>query len=165
MYIALVYGLLYTWSEGLPILFTENYGFSLRHEGVALLGILYIEPQFNEDGQLKPDDRVALYAHLCVLLFNSVMNYLSDAFPDKAASISAGNVFLKRGIVVESPLFATAMYESRASSTLACISVAILPVPFMHNSWRVVEAQEQARETWPVNDAETWEYIRPWRMP
>ncbi|KAF4342725.1 Caffeine resistance 5 [Fusarium beomiforme] len=74
LYIALIYGLLYIWFESFPIVFREIYGFSLGIQGLAFLGILiavfivlppfiwyqhkYIEPKFNEDGELKPEWRL-----------------------------------------------------------------------------------------------------------
>lgn len=145
MYIALIYGLLYIWFESFPIVFVEIYGFSLGLEGVAFLGILigtfivfppfawyqhkYIEPKFNENGELTPEWRLppsfvgAFCIPICLfwfgwssrpdihwimpiigsawfsvgafLLFNSVLNYLSDAYPEYAASVLAGNDFMR----------------------------------------------------------------------
>ncbi|KAI1344804.1 MFS transporter [Xylariaceae sp. FL0016] len=185
LYIALVYGLLYIWFESFPIVFTEIYGFSLGLEGVSFLGILvgvfvvlppfcwyqyrYIEPKFNENGELKPEWRLppsfvgAFAIPICLfwfgwssrpdihwivpiigtgwfsigafLLFNSVMNYLSDAYPDYVASVLAGNDFLRSAVGAGFPLFATAMYNNLgvnwASSTLAFISIAFIPIPFV----------------------------------
>ncbi|KAH9892942.1 MFS transporter [Xylariomycetidae sp. FL2044] len=185
LYIALVYGLLYIWFESFPIVFTGIYGFSLGLEGLAFLGILvgvfvvlppfvwyqhrYIEPKFNENGELKPEWRLppsfvgAFAIPICLfwfgwssrpdvhwivpivgtawfsigtfLLFNTIMNYLSDAYPDYVASILAGNDFLRSALGAGFPLFAHAMYERLgvdwASSTLAFISVAFIPIPFV----------------------------------
>ncbi|KAH7018044.1 MFS transporter [Microdochium trichocladiopsis] len=185
LYIALIYGLLYIWFESFPIVFTGIYGFSLGLEGVAFLGILvgvlvvfpffwwynkaYTEPNFNENGELKPELRLppsfvgAFAIPICLfwfgwssrpdihwimpiigtawfsigafLLFNSVMNYLSDAYPESVASILAGNDFLRSALGAGFPLFARAMYErlgvAWASSTLAFISVAFIPIPFI----------------------------------
>ena len=74
MYIALVYGLLYIWFESFPIVFVGIYGFNLGTQGLAFLGILigafivmppfflwthrYLEPQFNENGELHPELRL-----------------------------------------------------------------------------------------------------------
>ncbi|EXJ94135.1 hypothetical protein A1O1_02528 [Capronia coronata CBS 617.96] len=74
MYIALIYGILYIWFESFPIVFTGIYGFSLGLEGTAFLGIFvgvlitlppfvwyqmkYIEPKFNEKGELQPEWRL-----------------------------------------------------------------------------------------------------------
>ncbi|KAK8050322.1 hypothetical protein PG994_012052 [Apiospora phragmitis] len=185
LYIALVYGLLYIWFESFPIVFTEIYGFSLGKEGLAFIGILvgvfvvlppfvwyqhkYIEPKFNENGELKPEWRLppacvgSLAIPICLfwfgwtsrpdihwivpiigtawfsigtfLLFNCVMNYLSDAYPEYIASVLAGNDLLRSGFGAGFPLFATAMYEylgvDWASSTLAFISIAFIPIPFL----------------------------------
>ncbi|KAK8055208.1 hypothetical protein PG993_000435 [Apiospora rasikravindrae] len=184
LYIALIYGLLYIWFESFPIVFTEIYGFSLGKEGLAFIGILvgvfvvlppfawyhnkYIEPKFNDKGELKPEWRLppafigSLTIPICLfwfgwtsrpeihwivpiigtawfsigtfLLFNCVMNYLSDAYPEYIASVLAGNDLLRSGFGAGFPLFARAMYDylgvAWASSTLAFISVAFIPIPF-----------------------------------
>lgn len=145
LYIALIYGLLYIWFESFPIVFVEIYGFSLGKEGLSFLGILigvfvvlppfiwyqhkYIEPKFNENGEITPEWRLppsfvgAFAIPICLfwfgwsarpdihwimpiigsawfslgafLLFNSVLNYLGDAYPDYAASVLAGNDFFR----------------------------------------------------------------------
>ncbi|KAK6087022.1 multidrug resistance protein [Seiridium cupressi] len=149
LYIALIYGLLYIWFESFPIVFEGIYGFSLGIEGLAFLGILigvfvvlppfvwyqhkYIEPKFNENGELKPEWRLppsfvgAFAIPICLfwfgwssrpdihwivpiigtawfsigafLLFNTVMNYLSDAYPAHVASVLAGNDLLRSMVV------------------------------------------------------------------
>ena len=85
LYIALIYGLLYVWFESFPIVFRGVYGFSLELEGVAFVGILigaaiaippffwylykYVEPQFNSNGELKPEIRlqaVSITSSACV---------------------------------------------------------------------------------------------------
>jgi MFS transporter, DHA1 family, multidrug resistance protein len=74
MYIALIYGLLYIWFESFPIVFIGIYGFSLGTLGLAFLGLLvgslivlppffwwvdkYLEPRFNENGELHPELRM-----------------------------------------------------------------------------------------------------------
>ncbi|SLM36536.1 multidrug resistance protein [Lasallia pustulata] len=74
LYIALIYGLLYIWFESFPIVFEGIYGFNLGQEGLAFIGLLvgafvaippffwylhkYTEPKFNEDGELKPEERL-----------------------------------------------------------------------------------------------------------
>ena len=69
------------------------------------------------------------------LLFNSVLNYLSDAYPKYAASILAGNDFIRSSFGAAFPLFGSAMYKNLgvgwASSTLAFISIAFIPIPFV----------------------------------
>ena len=71
---ALVYALLYLWFESFPIVFLGIYHFSLGTQGLAFLGILigsfitippyfwychrYIEPQYNGNGEIKPEYRV-----------------------------------------------------------------------------------------------------------
>jgi MFS transporter, DHA1 family, multidrug resistance protein len=74
MYIALIYGVLYIWFESFPIVFVGIYGFSLGTSGLAFLGLLvgslivlppffwwvnkYLEPRFNENGELHPELRM-----------------------------------------------------------------------------------------------------------
>ncbi|EXJ68716.1 uncharacterized protein A1O5_08510 [Cladophialophora psammophila CBS 110553] len=184
MYIALIYGLLYIWFESFPIVFSGIYGFSLGLEGTAFLGILigvlitlppfiwyqrkYIEPKFNEEGELRPEWRLppafvgAFAIPICLfwfgwsarpdihwimpiigtawfsvgafLLFNSVLNYLADAYPAYAASVLAGNDFFRSSFGAAFPLFATAMYENLgvgwASSTLGFLAITFIPIPF-----------------------------------
>lgn len=69
------------------------------------------------------------------LLFNGVLNYLPDAYPAYAASVLAGNDFFRSSFGAGFPLFATAMYQKLgidwASSTLAFISIAFIPIPFV----------------------------------
>ena len=69
------------------------------------------------------------------LLFNSVLNYLPDAYPEYAASVLAGNDFMRSSFGAGFPLFATAMYENLgvgwASSTLGFLSIAFIPIPFV----------------------------------
>ena len=69
------------------------------------------------------------------LLFNCVLNYLPDAYPEYAASVLAGNDFMRSSFGAGFPLFATAMYDnlgvSWASSTLAFLSIAFIPIPFV----------------------------------
>lgn len=74
LYIALIYGLLYIWFESFPIVFMGIHGFTLGQLGLAYLGILagvvvivppffwwlhkYLEPQFDEHGELVPEERL-----------------------------------------------------------------------------------------------------------
>lgn len=185
LYIALIYGLLYIWFESFPIVFVGIYGFSLGKEGLAFLGILvgaliamplfswytykYTEPQFNANGELKPEKRLppamigAFFIPICLFwfgwsarpsihwimpiigsgffsigtffLFNSVLGYLPDAYPDYVASVLAGNDFMRSSFGAGFPLFAGAMYNKLgvgwASSLLAFLSIAFIPIPFV----------------------------------
>nr|POE47527.1 caffeine resistance protein 5 [Quercus suber] len=69
------------------------------------------------------------------LLFNSILNYLPDAYPEYAASVLAGNDLMRSSFGAGFPLFANAMYVNLgvawASSTLAFISLAFIPIPFV----------------------------------
>ncbi|CAG8957558.1 hypothetical protein HYFRA_00010424 [Hymenoscyphus fraxineus] len=201
LYIALIYGLLYIWFESFAIVFIEVYGFNLGEEGLSFLGIfigalvvippffLYLhriqEPQFNENGELKPEKRLppAFVGAFCIpiclfwfgwtsqpqihwivpiigsgffstgafLLFNSVLNYLGDAYPDYAASVFAGNDFLRSSFGAGFPLFANAMYRrlgtAWASSLLGFLSIAFIPIPFVLYFYgeRIRKASKRAR--------------------
>lgn len=184
LYIALIYGLLYVWFESFAIVFEGIYGFNLGEEGLSFLGIfiggllvlppycLYLykvqEPQFNENGELKPEKRLppafvgSFAVPICMfwfgwtsrpsvpwivpiigsgfftvgafLLFNSVLNYLGDAYPNDAASVYAGNDFFRSSFGAGFPLFANAMFTKLgvdwASSLLGFLSIAFIPIPF-----------------------------------
>jgi len=69
------------------------------------------------------------------LLFNSVLNYLGDAYPKYAASVLAGNDFIRSSFGAGFPLFATAMYNKLgvawATSLLGFLAIAFLPIPFV----------------------------------
>jgi DHA1 family multidrug resistance protein-like MFS transporter len=69
------------------------------------------------------------------LLFNSVLNYLSDTYPEYAASVLAGNDLFRSSFGAGFPLFASAMYKNLgvawASSTLAFLGIAFIPIPFI----------------------------------
>ncbi|KZL78362.1 multidrug resistance protein [Colletotrichum incanum] len=68
-------------------------------------------------------------------LFNSVLNYLPDAYPAYAASVLAGNDLFRSAFGAGFPLFATAMYEklgvSWASSLLGFLAIVFIPIPFV----------------------------------
>jgi MFS transporter, DHA1 family, multidrug resistance protein len=69
------------------------------------------------------------------LLFNCVLNYLGDAYPDYAASVLAGNDLFRSAFGAGFPLFATAMYKKLgvgwASSLLGFLAIAFIPIPFL----------------------------------
>ncbi|KAF2169980.1 hypothetical protein M409DRAFT_19596 [Zasmidium cellare ATCC 36951] len=68
-------------------------------------------------------------------LFNSILSYLPDAYPNHAPSVFAGNDLFRSSFGAPFPLFAGAMYDQLgvawASSTLAFISIAFIPIPFV----------------------------------
>lgn len=68
-------------------------------------------------------------------LFNSVLGYLPDAYPDYVASVLAGNDFMRSSFGAGFPLFASAMYNKLgvgwASSLLAFLSITFIPIPFI----------------------------------
>ena len=69
------------------------------------------------------------------LLFNSVLNYLGDAYPKYAASVYAGNDLMRSAFGASFPLFATAMFHKLGidwgSTLLAFLSMAFLPIPWI----------------------------------
>lgn len=69
-----------------------------------------------------------------VLLFNSVLNYLPDAYPQHAASVLAGNDLMRSSFGAGFPLFATQMYNRLgvdwASSLLGFLALVFVPIPF-----------------------------------
>lgn len=91
LYIALIYALLYLWFESFPIVFIGIYKFTGGTVGLAFLGILigafitippffwyihkYMEPQFNENGEIKPELRLvpafvgAFFIPVCLFWF------------------------------------------------------------------------------------------------
>ncbi|CBX92571.1 hypothetical protein IAQ61_006040 [Plenodomus lingam] len=72
-------------------------------------------------------------------LFNAVLPYLSDAYPDSVASVLAGNDLMRSAFGAGFPLFAGAMYKNLgidwASSTLAFLGIAFIPIPFALYKW------------------------------
>ena len=129
----------------------------------------YLEPRFDENGNIQPEKRLtsAFVGAFCIpiclfwfgwsarpsvhwivpiigsgwfsigafLLFNAVLNYLPDAYPEYAASVLAGNDLFRSSFGAGFPLFASAMYNNLgvgwASSTLAFLSIAFIPIPFV----------------------------------
>ncbi|KAH8434334.1 MFS transporter [Aspergillus melleus] len=69
------------------------------------------------------------------ILFNCVLNYLPDAYPNYAASVLAGNDLFRSAFGAGFPLFASAMYNHLgvgwASSTLAFLSIVFIPIPLV----------------------------------
>ncbi|KAF1837560.1 MFS general substrate transporter [Decorospora gaudefroyi] len=72
-------------------------------------------------------------------LFQAVLPYLSDAYPTSVASVLAGNDLMRSSFGAGFPLFANAMFKNLgiawASSTLAFLGVAFIPIPFALYKW------------------------------
>ncbi|KAI9039817.1 MFS transporter [Aspergillus affinis] len=70
-----------------------------------------------------------------VLIFNSIFCYQAHAYPRYAASVLAGNDFLRSSFGAGFPLFATAMFHNLgigwACTLLACLCVLFVPYPFL----------------------------------
>lgn len=64
-----------------------------------------------------------------------MLNYLSDAYPEYAASVLAGNDLFRSSFGAGFPLFARQMYTKLgiggASSLLGGLSVLFIPIPFV----------------------------------
>lgn len=102
LYIALIYGLLYVWFESFPIVFVGIYGFNLGELGLAFLGIFfgavivipffffylrkYVEPRFDENGEIKPELRLpaAMFGSFLVPICLRKCSLKSNPFPNHA---------------------------------------------------------------------------------
>ncbi|KAH9026593.1 putative caffeine resistance protein 5 [Lactarius pseudohatsudake] len=77
----------------------------------------------------------SLFGMAALLLFNAVLNYLADAYPTYAASVLAGNDFIRSMFGAAFPLFADAMYRNLgvgwASTLLALLACAFIPIPIL----------------------------------
>ncbi|KAL8681112.1 MAG: hypothetical protein Q9186_002764 [Xanthomendoza sp. 1 TL-2023] len=105
--------------------------FLLNLYTALVYGLLYI---WFESFPIVFADGSSCFAIGNFLLFNSVFNYLGDAYPNYAASVLAGNDFMRSAFAAGFPLFATAMYKNEgigwASSILGCLAIAFIPIPF-----------------------------------
>ncbi|THX26755.1 putative caffeine resistance protein 5 [Aureobasidium pullulans] len=105
----------------------------------------------------------AFFSMGSVLLFNSVLNYLPDAYPEYAASVLAGNDFMRSAFGAGFPLFARAMYNDLgvnwASSTLGFLAIAFIPIPFaLHfygETLREKYSKHARKDIW-IDDDVTW---------
>jgi len=77
----------------------------------------------------------AFFGIAAFTLFNAVLPYLSDAYPDNVASVLAGNDLMRSAFGAGFPLFANAMYKrlgiNWASSLLGFLGIAFIPIPFL----------------------------------
>jgi DHA1 family multidrug resistance protein-like MFS transporter len=69
------------------------------------------------------------------LIFNSIFTYEAHAYPKYAASVLAGNDFMRSSFGAAFPVFATAMFHNLgvgwACTLLGCLSVLFVPYPFV----------------------------------
>ncbi|THX81932.1 putative caffeine resistance protein 5 [Aureobasidium pullulans] len=105
----------------------------------------------------------AFFSMGSVLLFNSVLNYLPDAYPEYAASVLAGNDFMRSAFGAGFPLFARAMYNDLgvnwASSTLGFLAIAFIPIPFalyFYGETLREKYSKHARKDIQIDDDVTW---------
>ncbi|KAH9976873.1 MFS transporter [Lactifluus volemus] len=93
----------------------------------------------------------SLFSISALLLFNTVLNYLADAYPTYAASVLAGNDFIRSMFGAGFPLFAGAMYHNLgvgwASTLLALLACAFIPIPILLYKYgeRIRMASKRAR--------------------
>ena len=95
----------------------------------------------------------ALHSHVTDLCRhqNAVLNYLADAYPTYAASVLAGNDFIRSMFGAGFPLFAGAMYRNLgvgwASTLLALLACAFVPIPILLYKYgeRIRTASKRAR--------------------
>ncbi|CAG8210250.1 unnamed protein product [Penicillium olsonii] len=77
----------------------------------------------------------ALFSVGGCLIFNSIFTYEAHAYPQYAASVLAGNDFMRSSFGAAFPLFATAMFHNLgvgwACTLLGCLSVLFVPYPFV----------------------------------
>ncbi|KAI6879113.1 multidrug resistance protein-like protein [Hortaea werneckii] len=84
LYIALIYAVLYCWLESIPIVFEQARGFSLGISGLCYIGLIvgglltippyfyynyyFVEPRFDDEGNIKPEIRLetALVGCFCL---------------------------------------------------------------------------------------------------
>ncbi|KAL8785800.1 MAG: hypothetical protein Q9195_008481, partial [Heterodermia aff. obscurata] len=135
-YTALSTGLFFAWFETLPFVFSTIYNFDLIHIGLASLGLLggaatsyvayitYFRWSSRKNlGPPRPEDRFVPLMAGCAFMplglfvfgwtarkeipcIMSILNYLPDAYPSFAASVLAGNNFVRSVFAAACVLFA-----------------------------------------------------------
>jgi DHA1 family multidrug resistance protein-like MFS transporter len=77
----------------------------------------------------------SLFSIAGLLLFNAVLNYLTDAYPSYTASVLAGNDLVRSAFGAGFPLFGAAMYHNLgvgwASTLLGLLSCVFIPIPIL----------------------------------
>jgi MFS transporter, DHA1 family, multidrug resistance protein len=85
---------------------------------------------------------------------NSVLTYLADAYPTYAASVLAGNGFIRAMFGATFPLFTGAMYRNLgvgwASTLLALLACVFVPIPILLYKYgeRIRMASKHARHNY-----------------
>lgn len=84
--------------------------------------------------RIMPLIGTGFFAIGALVVVNSVLTYLPDAFPTEIPSVMAGNAFIRFSFGAGFPLFAPAMYHNLgihwASSLLGFLGLAFVPIPF-----------------------------------
>ena len=77
----------------------------------------------------------SLFPMGAVLLFNAVLNYQADAYPEYVGSVLAGNDLIRCSAGAAFPLFAPHMFHQLgvdwASSLLGFLAIAFIPIPIL----------------------------------
>lgn len=84
---------------------------------------------------IAPIAAAALFSVGGCLIFNPIFCYLARAYPRYAASVLAGNDFMRSSFGAGFPLFAAAMFHhlgvSWACTLLGCLTCLFVPFPFV----------------------------------
>lgn len=84
---------------------------------------------------ISPIIATSLFGAGTFLLFQSILNYLPDAYPSRAASVLAGNDLFRSAFGAGFPVFAGSMYGNEgvgvASSILGGLACLMIPIPFV----------------------------------
>ncbi|KAH9976874.1 major facilitator superfamily domain-containing protein [Lactifluus volemus] len=100
---------------------------------------------------IMPIIGAGLFSIATLLLLYSVLTYLADAYPKYAASVLAGNGFIRSIFGAVFPLFAGAMYSNLdvgwASTLLALLACLFVPIPILLYKYgeRIRRASKRAR--------------------
>lgn len=90
----------------------------------------------------------ALFSVGGCLIFNPIFCYLAHAYPRYAASVLAGNDFMRSSFGAGFPLFATAMFHNLgvgwASTLLGCLTCLFIPFPLLFY-WRGKQLRMKSR--------------------
>ncbi|KAL4941802.1 major facilitator superfamily domain-containing protein [Aspergillus oleicola] len=156
IYITLIYGIFYLWIEAFPIVFEEIHGFSLGEGGLSFLRIMvaccnmaiplycgwkyfFQRKHYSDDGDIAPEKQLPpacmFFALGGCLIFYCIFTYLMGAYPKYAASVLAGNDFMRSCFGAGFPIFASAMFHNLgvnwACTLLGCLTVLFVPAPFV----------------------------------
>ncbi|CAG8947184.1 unnamed protein product [Penicillium salamii] len=97
---------------------------------------------------ISPIAASALFSVGGCLIFNPIFCYLTQGYPRYAASVLAGNDFMRSSFGAGFPLFAAAMFHNLgigwACTVLGCLSCLFIPFPFVLY-WRGKQLRSRSR--------------------